>query len=283
MELFDKTKFKTQDELFKFLVDNKESLIATKKAAIKYADGIPVGDVKTCSIADTVKANGDAIEKGTLEVTAIINTTKVFDSHDDVHIDGLWDKSLNENKNILHIQEHKMSFDKIIASKDDLNAVANEYSFKQLGFDYEGMTEALTFLSTVKQSRNEFMYNEYKDGNVDNHSVGMRYMKIVLCVNSEDEYYGAEKEAWDKYFPQIVVGAEAAEKQGYFWAVTEAKVIEGSAVPIGSNTVTPTLSVKGEPSGDTHQEADLEPFRDTLKAAFEVDAFRNIISETLKN
>ena len=34
---------------------------------------------------------------------------------------------------------------------------------------------------------------------------------------------------------------ETAIEKGYFWAVLEAKLIEGSAVVIGSNPVTPTL------------------------------------------
>ena len=44
-----------------------------------------------------------------------------------------------------------------------------------------------------------------------------------------------------------------ADERGYFWYVLEAKCVEGSAVPIGSNTATPTLSIsdKGTPSKDT--------------------------------
>ena len=39
----------------------------------------------------------------------------------------------------------------------------------------------------------------------------------------------------------VIKSKEIAEAQGYFWVVKEAKVIEGSAVPIGSNQFTPTL------------------------------------------
>jgi hypothetical protein len=49
------------------------------------------------------------------------------------------------------------------------------------------------------------------------------------------------------------------ESEGYFWAVTEAKIIEGSAVLKGSNYATPTISVnipkEIEPSLDTQKEA----------------------------
>ena len=52
-------------------------------------------------------------------------------------------------------------------------------------------------------------------------------------------------------------GKEQAEEQGYFWAVTQAKLIEGSAVVLGSNPITPTLSNKNdEPLKDTQQNKD---------------------------
>ena len=40
-------------------------------------------------------------------VKAIINTTGLIDSHQDLHIPGIWNKSVKENKSILHVQEHK--------------------------------------------------------------------------------------------------------------------------------------------------------------------------------
>jgi hypothetical protein len=109
------------------------------------------------------------------------------------------------------------------------------------------MTQALVFDATIKQSRNEFMFKEYKDGNVDNHSVGMQYVQIKLAVNSKKDSHKNEKEIWDKYVTDIA-NKEEAEKRGYFWAVLEAKVIEGSAVVVGSNRITPTLA------RDKHQE-----------------------------
>ena len=84
------------------------------------------------------------------------------------------------------------------------------------------------------------MFKQYANNYVDNHSVGMRYVKIFLAVN--DPEYLDEFEVWSRYINSIV-NAELANEKGYFYAVTEAKVIEGSAVPIGSNHVTPTRSV----------------------------------------
>jgi hypothetical protein len=80
---------------------------------------------------------------------------------------------------------------------------------------------------------------------VKNHSVGMQYVKLFLAVN--DERYEEEFKVWEKYI-NLAVNKEVAIEYGYFWAVTEAKVIEGSAVPIGSNTYTPTQENNSEPN-----------------------------------
>jgi hypothetical protein len=110
------------------------------------------------------------------------------------------------------------------------------------------------------------MFNQYRKGYVLNHSVGMRYVKIFLCIDSTESMYVSEKANWDKYISQVV-NPEVANEKGYFWAVTEAMFVEGSAVVKGSNQATPTLSVgkedneeplinthSGEPSNDTQKE-----------------------------
>lgn len=249
--------FTNKSDLFKFLVENKSTLIAQKKAAIKYADGILfVGS--GLSVKDkAVKAGAvDVEEINELNVKAAINSTNWLDSHMDVHLKGLWNKSLKENKMIMHVQEHKSyEFDKIIAEGDDLKAYVEEMSWKDLGFDLKGKSEVLVFESKVKKERNPYMFNHYAKGYVKNHSVGMRYVKLMLAIN--DENYPTEKEIWDKYYPEII-NPEVADQKGYFWAVKEAQVIEGSAVPLGSNVVTPTLSVgkdNGAASGTPSKEA----------------------------
>ena len=239
--------FNTKKELIDFLVANKETLITQKKSAIKYADGIACSHKSAIAEMNIFKAEmGGENTSNDIQVKAIINTTNILDSHGDVHIKGLWNKSLKENKRILHVQEHKSNeFDKIISSGDDLKASVKDYSWKDLGYDVEGTTQALVFDSTVKESRNPFMHEQYKQGYVNNHSVGMRYVKMEMAVNDED--YEAEKTIWDKYLPQVA-NKEDAENQGYFWVVLEAKVVEGSAVPNGSNPVTPTLNTKSKPT-----------------------------------
>ena len=226
----------------KDLKSDKSKLYAMKKATMKHADSVsymlPNIDV------DSNDVNKEAAIISTLDVNkilikSVINTTNLFDSHGDVHFEGLWGKSLKETKNLMLLQEHQMKFDKVIS--DEVNAYTKKLTWKSLGFDYEGSTQALVFDSTVvKNKYNDMMFEMYMNGKVKNHSVGMRYVKLSLAVDSKDKYWAEEKEVYDKYIDQIV---NKSEIDGYFWAVFEAKVIEGSAVLRGSNIATPTISI----------------------------------------
>jgi len=94
------------------------------------------------------------------------------------------------------------------------------------------------------------MFDQYAKGFVKNHSVGMRYVKLDLALNSDSKFDQEEKEVWDKHIDSVV-NKQDAEDQGYFWAVSEAKIIEGSAVPVGSNQITPVLNIEGKGAGQT--------------------------------
>ena len=177
----------------------------------------------------------------------------------------MWKKSIKENPTSIHLQEHRRTFDAVIS--DDAVPSVKTMTWKALGFDYEGSTQALIFDSNIKEERNEFMYNQYKKGWVKQHSVGMRYVQLFLCINSEERYAQEEKANWDKYI-DYVANKEVADEMGYFWAVTEAKFIEGSAVVFGSNPCTPTISVK-EPI-DTPQEPSITDETKMLESAKEI-------------
>lgn len=240
--------FATQKELFHWLKTNEKLLIKQKKAAVKHADAL----VYTAGVMQRLNtekaADGNQQQVDEIEVEAAINSTNWMDSHDDVHIPGLWDKSLQENKSIYLVQEHQLKFEKIIS--DVVTATVKNFTFTQLGIDNNATTQVLLFKAAVKQERNSYMFNAYRKGWVKNHSVGMQYVKLYLCINDDDPYYTQEKDNWNKYYPMIA-NKEVADKKGYFWAVTEAKIVEGSAVPVGSNIATPTISVNDKAAEGT--------------------------------
>jgi len=249
----------TGKELFDFLVKNKALLEKAKKEEMKKADGItmlssysvtPKGEITKAEGSGEVPADASSID-----AVLIINTTNLMDSHSDVHIPGIWKKSLQETKEFYHMQEHEWAFDKVIS--DEVKALTKKYSWRDLGYDADGVTEALVFISKIQRERNPFMFDQYRKGYVKNHSVGMRYVRIKMCINSED--YPEEYANWNEYIDEVI-NRDMAEAKGYFWAVLEAKIIEGSAVVRGSNWITPTQSMS---ASSKSQSTEQRPSDDT--------------------
>ncbi len=129
--------FKTQKEVFAWIAANEERIIAAKKATIKLADAVTFGAFTFEKGEQAEKANKPVKEDvDQVKVKAVINTTNLRDSHEDVHIPGLWKKSLKENKDIWHDQEHKHTFDSTISDYDDLKAYTETMTWKELGLKW---------------------------------------------------------------------------------------------------------------------------------------------------
>lgn len=248
---FPNKSFATKEEAFKELVLNKKTLLAAKKAVIKHADAISYnGNFQEKT--EAIKAgNTDLRDVNTITVKAVSNAVNYFDSHGDVSMPGSWNRTAKNTKDGLHLQEHKMQFDKIIS--DEVKFSVEKMTWKDLGFDYEGETEVLMMESKVHKEDNPYMFERYIKGKVKNHSSGLRYVNIGLAINSEEKWAREEKEIWDKYIDQIV-NKDEVEEAGYFWTVFEQKIIENSAVPKGSNPATPTISVESAESTSTTDE-----------------------------
>ena len=104
--MIDIPQFNSKKELFSWLVTNKQTLIAQKKFEIKFADPFVYNNrIGNNEQRDKAVVNNDTKE---LLVKSIINTTNWLDSHGDVHIPGLWAKSISETKGLYLLQEHKM-------------------------------------------------------------------------------------------------------------------------------------------------------------------------------
>lgn len=143
-------------------------------------------------------------------------------------------KEILENKDLAILKK------KTEIQKTDFSAIALE-SIEKAYNNSISKLEVLVYEAVISKTRNEEMFKQYLNGWVLNHSVGMRYMKLFFCYNSDDPSYTQEKENFDKYFEQILNKDDVGE---YFWAITEAKNIEASAVVKGSNFLTPVLSME---------------------------------------
>lgn len=246
--------------LFKFLKENKEALIAEKKSVIKHSDPFSctpeISRIKVKKDGSIIKA--DATEDGdqdgdpdagtmlpdddSVHVTVVANTANWCDSQFDVLIPDCWKNTIKQRKGLIsHLHDH------IHQIEAKVGEVAKIYSkdmkLSDLGLNQTGSTQVLIFETDVMKSYNEKIFNQYKLKKINQHSIGLQYVKISLCINEEDSE--KEYDFWNKYYPQVI-NKDVVDARGYFWVVTEIKLLENSCVLFGSNELTPTLDVKAD-------------------------------------
>lgn len=252
--------FKSQADLFRYLVTNKEEVFAQKKSIIKRAEGclsmmLPAEEeVKDYNNKAMKPVYENDKEAGVLKRTIVANTYWWMDTHSDVHIgrgdageEGkaiFTDSIKGRAHKIFPIDQHNMSLDGKMGKTLELYEAP--ISWRALGVGNTGMTEALIAVAQIEKDRNERRYKDYLNDEIDQHSVGMRYMKMSLAVNDEKNYPNEFKE-YQKFIKKIG-NRKAVEAQGFFFSQYEAHLAEYSAVLSGSNELTPTI---GQPSGDT--------------------------------
>lgn len=230
--------FATKKDMFLALKQSKEEIIALKKTAIKFSDAVDF------QIKDSTTKDGKQNTKLSFGdyIYPVINTTNYLDSHGDVHLPGIWDKSIpaQQGKTYLIIN-HELSLGNVISYPNDVEPMVKQMEWASLGKSYEGSTQALIFKSKITEKSNPAAYMAYRDGEAIQHSIRMQYVKIELAINDDSEDFKEEKATFDKHI-DVIANKEDAINAGFFWAVTEAKIYkEGSAVLFGSNDATPTL------------------------------------------
>jgi hypothetical protein len=258
--MIDKSQFKSKKELFKYLVDNKDEILDVKKGAIKHTDSVDFGTIDENIVKALQTNHKDDLENGVIKRTIIGNTYNWLDSHGDVHVKNTFAKSIKERGDrVKHFHDHEQ---KISAKLGEIEKVyEKEVKWSDLGVNKKGTTIALMADSNIEKDYNKGVFNQYLKGKIDQHSVGMYYVKIDLAIN--DDGYPQEKEIFDTYINDIG-NSDVAKEQGYFFAVSEAKLVEISAVTEGSNSLTPTIENNVNPSKDNLNKEN-DPSKDSHK------------------
>lgn len=244
----DISKFAGKEDLFRYLIDNKGEILDLKKSELKHSDefGVSIFEKETQKALNT--SHKDDPTSGVIKRTIIANTYNWMDSHDDVHLDNTFGVSIKQNQGrIWHLADHEF---KLTARVGEFEKVYEKnVSWKDLGVNKIGETMSLFADSAIMQKRNALIYDDYLTGKIDQHSVGMMYVKISLAMNDPEE-----KEEYKEWTDNIhkIGNREEVEKQGFFFAVKEAKLKEISAVLEGSNKLTNTVQ-NIDPSADSQK------------------------------
>lgn len=257
--------FKEKKALFDYLAEHKSALIAQKRS-------LPINsEVLTAKVRQVKEAdlkNNESLKEGELIVEVIANLANWYDSHKDVMLPDNWNKSIQEKGTLIpHLVDHDHSMRAKVGRT--LGVFTREINLDEIGIESDVKTaQALIMRSKVLKDYDEKVYKLYRDGEVNQHSIGLQYVKIDLAINDAD--YKDEFAMYEKYYPQIVNKWDV-DKRGFFWAVRESKIFENSAVLFGSNQATPTISIELPGAGKSHSQNEPEKSTQKLKSIFTIN------------
>lgn len=257
--------FKTKSEAFVYLRQNEKSLIKQKTSMPIKSDLFDWGCLPV-NEKQTIKEDGTTLLPGEIEVNAIANLSGWCDSYMDVMIKDSWKNTITSKSIVYHLKNHRYCTDDIVGKNPELYAKMFDVSYFGIESDVQ-KAQALMMRSIVSKEYDNKTYLLYKDNQIKQHSIGLRYIIIKLCLDSNVEEDKQYKENWDKYYSSVI-NKDIVDKYGYFFAVVEAKILENSCVLFGANENTGVYSTseskeiqsddesieKTEPSEDTQQE-----------------------------
>lgn len=241
--------FETKDELFKALKDNSDIILGAKKSVIY--KGIDKGlqiETNQEEISKFLNEEVKGLKMDDDYYYFVVNSANILDSHNDMHVDGNWNKTVKEKQNKVYLVfDHKLERKEIIAMPKDIELLTAKIPFKSLGKNYEGETYSLIYKVRKDRIVDE-QAKEWLDKGVDlQASVRMRYIKIESAFNINSPEYAKEKETFDTYFP-LMANKDEHPDLDYFWVIKEAEnVYESSLVLFGSNSATGRIDNKEQP------------------------------------
>lgn len=258
--------FENKGEMFKALRENKDLIISKKKSAF-YTGKDKLVSVKCKPFKVGVSSKSLNIDPDYFYI--VMNTTNVLDSHGDLHVKGIWNKTVKErNKKNYIVDTHDMSLKSTIALKSDVEILLIDTTFKELGFNLKGETEALVYKVRKDKIIDDKAREWLKSGSDIEGSVSMQYVDISLAMNSDSPEDKDEKKEYLNYEDKIA-NKDNFDSIDYFFVVKQAKnAPESSLVLAGSNSYTRNLldieavtnTSKIEPSIDTQKEESLIDF-----------------------
>jgi len=237
--------FNNETDMFRALQANKSLIIDQKKAnVLKSYDkhvGVPLG--KKLLRIETLKN----VQIDDDHEFIVVNTTNILDSHKDLHVKGIWNRSVQQRqgKNYL-VTDHKMEMSHVVVKKQNVKMLIADIPFSAIGTGYEGETQALIYKFLKTDIINDSVKEWLNSGDDIEASVRMQYVNVELAMNSQDKRDKEELQAYNKYIGEIANITDFEEEISYFWVVKEAKNIsESSLVLAGSNSSTGLLGKEG--------------------------------------
>lgn len=231
--------FKSKSELHAYVRTNVDKLIKQKKSLPVKSDIMEWGCLPV-NKAQQIKEDGTQLSADEIEVNNIANLSGWCDSYIDVCIKNCWQKGITDKSIVYHLKNHDYSTDDIVGKDAELYTKMFDLSYFGIQSDVQ-KAQALMMRSIVPKKYDPKTYYLYQDNQIKQHSIGYWIIQMKLCLDSELEEDEQYKKNWDKYYPEVI-NKDKVDKYGFFWALTEIRILENSCVLFGANEHTGNYS-----------------------------------------
>lgn len=252
------------------LLENKKIILDKKKSIIKN-DSIKNNSQYMLPDSYSFKLSKDILghDFDSNYYYTLVNSTGVFDSHEDVSGFNSWNKTVKDkNGKIYHVIDHDISLKSIVAEPKDVEVYLVNTNYKRFGFGKDINAKLLMF----KTRKVEYSCLDFKSsithGLSLQASARLMYSKIRLAVNSDSSDFKEENALYHQEIDNIL-NKEVVNENGFFFMVDEQKLhLEGSTVLLGSNSITATHNEPTQPpDGIAIDDTQKEPSIDELIGA----------------
>lgn len=244
---FPDVEFPTQKEMFLMLKKHEQDIITLKKS--KSFEGRMKHSV-SCLNLDVNKIFSGAkaldFEVKSDFIYPVISTTKYMDSHNDVHLDGCFERTYkNQAGKVSYALDHELKYNSVIAWPKHVEMMVSSIPWGMVGKSFAGETQGLVFGIEKSNVRLKDVLADIENKVHDfENSIRMIYKDIFLALDSTDKELSVNKQLFDMYLPQIT-NPEKAQELGYYWGIKQLAIDrEGSLVVAGgSNDATGIITV----------------------------------------
>lgn len=241
--------FPTQKELFDAIAENSNEIIALKKKAT--FKGFEKHQVSVLGMPykelNSTKAVSVPFEVKEDFIYPVISTTNYMDSHNDVHFNGCFNRTVSHQKGkVMYCTDHELKLSSIVSLQPHTEMFVSDIPWGLVGKDFIGNTQGLTFAIDKANVRiADILEIIEKQWMQFENSIRMIYKDIRVGINSTDKDLAAQKRYWDSRINSIV-NKEKAMELGYFYGVEELSIDrEGSLVVAGgSNDATSIITLE---------------------------------------
>lgn len=263
--LGEQKEFTSKEQMISFVKENLNQIMDFKKSVEQKS--VDKGVAVQCKSLNSVRMEiaDKAIKPDKDYYYIAVNTTGILDSHDDLHVNGIWNKTLidQQGKNYL-VDTHELTIGTTIVRKEDIEMFVAKVTFSSLGMPFSGSTQVLVYKFRKDKVINATAKEWLESGAAIQASVRMRYVGIKFALDSNAPEDAVSKKNYDDYIG-VIANKDDFEYIPYFFIITEAKnEKESSLVPFGSNAITGNIIKDIEPSADT-QNKDEKPLNNTLR------------------